>query len=37
MEFAALDVDAMTIAAHKFHGPVGIGAATEKCLITNGR
>ena len=26
MDFAALDVDAMTIAAHKFHGPVGIGA-----------
>jgi cysteine desulfurase len=26
MDFAALDVDAMTITAHKLHGPVGIGA-----------
>ena len=26
MDFAALGVDAMTITAHKLHGPVGIGA-----------
>lgn len=26
MDFANLDVDAMTITAHKLHGPVGIGA-----------
>ncbi len=26
MDFATLDVDAMTITAHKLHGPVGIGA-----------
>ena len=26
MDFAGLDVDAMTITAHKLHGPVGIGA-----------
>ena len=26
MDFASLDVDAMTITAHKLHGPVGIGA-----------
>lgn len=26
MNFAGLDVDAMTITAHKLHGPVGIGA-----------
>ncbi len=26
MSFAGLDVDAMTVTAHKLHGPVGIGA-----------
>jgi cysteine desulfurase len=26
VDFRALGVDAMTVAAHKFHGPVGIGA-----------
>ena len=26
LDFRALDVDALTIAAHKFHGPAGIGA-----------
>ena len=26
VHFAELDVDAMTVSAHKFHGPVGIGA-----------
>ncbi|MCY2984106.1 MAG: cysteine desulfurase family protein [Planctomycetota bacterium] len=26
MDFAGLDVDAMTVTAHKLHGPVGIGA-----------
>jgi cysteine desulfurase len=30
LSFSKLDVDAMTITAHKFHGPVGIGALITK-------
>lgn len=30
LDFAALDVDAMTLTAHKLHGPLGIGALIVK-------
>lgn len=30
LDFTALDVDAMTITAHKLHGPLGIGALVVK-------
>jgi cysteine desulfurase len=34
LDFAALDVDAMTISAHKLHGPPGIGALILRHGVT---